>query len=370
MSLRISKDELHNALQLVQHAAATRTTLPILTGILLQVGNDGTMSLTATDLEVAIRAQLACQASTATAIVVPSRYFSELVRRSPSEEIELQINEEDWTAVVRWPGSKFTVNGYEPSQFPQLPMLENPNQVTVESKLLLESLQRTLFSVSVDETRPILTGVQLRLSNQGITAISTDGFRISYARLGHVDEQSATELVVPGRSLQQLARVLPLDKQCTIEMGENQVLFRSDGLVFLARTLNDNYPAVLELIPKEFPTRMECDRRLLLAACERMALIADMRDRPNGVKLTLQTDKLVLQANSPDVGEAYEELDMSLSGNGLDVITFNARYLIDGLKAITDDNVTFEFSGPMSAARLYGSEDDSYEHIVLPMRSS
>src|SRR5690606_15622800 len=134
----------HNALQLVQHAAATRTTLPILTGILLQVGNDGTMSLTATDLEVAIQAQLACQASTATAIVLPSRYFSELVRRSPSEEIELQINEEDWTAVVRWPGSKFTVNGYEPSQFPQLPMLENPNQVTVESKLLLESLQRTL----------------------------------------------------------------------------------------------------------------------------------------------------------------------------------------------------------------------------------
>ena len=341
--------------------------MPILTGILLQT-EAGLLHLTATDLEIAISATVPCSAGSQSEIVLPARYLIELVRRSPAEKLDLEIREEDWSAWLRWPGSEFRMNGFEPSQFPKLPKVEASRSIRLENDLLLNGLQKTLFSVSQDETRPILTGVQLGLSEEGLEAISTDGFRISHVKLGKTD-RADEQLVVPGRSLQQLARVLPAGQQGTIEMGDHQVIFRSADLMFLARTLSDPFPAVLDLIPHEYQTKMHCERRLLLSACERMALVADMRDRPNGVKLSLQQDRLVLRANSPDVGDACEEIPVVTSGDPLE-ISFNARYLIDGLKVIDDDQVLFEFSGALSAARLGGAEDESYRYIVLPMRTS
>lgn len=370
LEITIQQDFLASGLNSVQRAVSLRSTLPALTGILLTTG-ENSLDLMATDLEITIRRTLPATVRRPGSIVLPARYLAEIVRRIPGGPIHLVVNPENQTATLKWDRSEFTIHGFEAEQFPGLPDFGQTTRIPVEQGSLREVLRHTLFSVSQDETRPILTGVQILVETRGIRGISTDGFRISYFRGAGPDELAENvQVVIPGRSLNELVRLLgDGGEPAEIAVGESQVAFQLGDTLFIGRLLEGSYPAVLDLIPKEYPFRAHLNREEFRDSLERVALISDARDRANAVKLQFREDTLVLSANAPDVGRAYEEIPVDYQGDPLEV-AFNAKYLLDGLRNIQDERVLFELSGPLSASRLLPAGDENFFYVVLPMRTA
>ncbi|HEY8449234.1 MAG TPA: DNA polymerase III subunit beta [Bacillota bacterium] len=368
MRIRVEPTPFASALQAVNRAVSSRTTLPVLTGILLEAGRDGVV-LSGTDLEIAIRARVAADIVEPGAIVLPARYLSDFTRRIPYGTIELSVEPGTQIATFRWQRSEYRIHGIDPQQFPEPPQ-PGDETTSFPRSLLREIVQQTAFCVSQDETRPALTGVHLRCDHNGLIAIATDGFRVAIRRAPFtLAGDRLLDLIVPGRALQEVTRLLTGDGQAAAVLSsrENQIFLDLGDVQFASRVIEGPYPNVLDLLPTQYPTQLRLNRQELLQAADRAALLADSRLTARLIVLELEPDRLIITSQDPEVGQAYEEVAAELSGDGLR-IGLNARYLADGLEHIASDEVLLEFIDPVKAIRIRGLADDSYEYIVFPVR--
>lgn len=368
MHITVQQEDLASALQIVQRTTAARTTLPVLTGILFEA-RQGMLTLSATDLETAIRTTLPASVADEGAVVLPARYVVELVRRAPSGEISISTEGERAQATVRFAKSQYRMNGFPHEQFPMMAQDFAGSPLELPQQQFRDAVQRTSFAVSTSDMRPILTGIQLRISTSGFHAVATDGIRVAHYRGEGGSADDAVEVVVPGRTLQELARLLG-DADASVRLGmlENRLLAEVNGVLFQTTVLNGQYPAVLDMMPKSYGVEMEVDRRAFVEACERVALIASAPDQSNAVRMSIAPGGVTLTAQAPDVGVAEDYVEASVTGETLE-IAFNSKYLLDGLRHIDGEVVRCAFSGPIGAARFCGESDD-YEYFLLPMRIS
>ena len=336
--------------------------MPVLSGVLIRGGEDG-LDLTATDLDLTIQAHVGAQVTDPASIVLPARYLLDIVRRLPGEGVEIETT--DTRAVVRSGSSRFTLNGVSIRAFPDIPRADGAT-VVLPADALRDLFRRTAFAVANDESRPILTGVHLQSDGNVLRATATDGYRVAVASREGTSLGRSMSVVVPGRVLNEVERVLPADGDVTVVLGESTVVFEVGPFRVIGRLLDGTYPDVLSLLPQEYPFKLTVDRQALFDALSRADLLAGGQDTRHRVELQCDAHKVVVIAQDPELGAAREELEVEYHGEPLR-IGFNARYLMDGLKVIDADTVRIGFVSPDKAALVEGGGNGDYQYIVLPV---
>ncbi|MBN6187301.1 DNA polymerase III subunit beta [Aneurinibacillus sp. BA2021] len=379
MEFTIQRDQLTNAIHTVSKAVSSRTTIPILTGIKIVAHEDG-ITLTASDSDVSIEQYIPMETEdhqwidniTPGSIVLPSRFLGEIVKKLPGDQVTLSVNDRFVTTISSG-RSEFNLNGMNAEDYPRLPQIEEDKVLSLPADLLKTMIRQTVFSVATTETRPILTGVMWKLTEDALTFVATDSHRLT-TRTASVESAAGLNfdnIVVPGKSLVELNKILPDgDQLVDVVITDNQILVKINHILFYSRILDGTYPDTSRIIPQNKKTEMVLQTKEFLGAIERASLLA--RDGKNNVvRLFTRPDGVVeISSNTPEVGKVTEEITPS-SLDGEDVkISFNAKYMIDALRAIDSAEIRIDFTGAMSPFVIHPTEHNWMLHLILPVRTN
>ncbi len=365
MKITISQDALNSTLAIVSKAVSTKNTIPILSGIYLSA-REGVLTLRATDMELAIESSVPCNVIIDGEIVLPARYLTDLVRRIPFGDIELAVDERNFTATVHWGRSQYVIHGFSPNQFPSLPDVDGASSFVISQVLLKDLLRQTTFSAGHDESKPWLTGVLFKLRDTRLTGTATDGVRIAHAATDAENPGGHSfSIIIPSRSLNELGRLLSAEASdnTRVAMTANQVFFDLGKVRVISRLLEGQYPDVMRLVPQTYPTELVVNRTEFMEALERASLIA----KDGAVKVGLSDSKITVTSNTPEVGQVYEEIGAgTLAGEPLD-IGFNSKFLVEYLKVLEEPEFKFQCSGSRNPARLQAVSNPNFTYVVLPL---
>ncbi|MBT2687237.1 DNA polymerase III subunit beta [Bacillus sp. ISL-47] len=377
MRFIIQRDRLVQSVQDVMKAVTSRTTIPILTGIKIVASEEG-VTLTGSDSDISIESFIPneedgdeiVEIKQPGAIVLQARFFSEIVKKLPTDSVEIHV-ENHLQTVIRSGKSEFNLNGLDAEEYPHLPQIEEENVFKIPTDLLKAMVRQTVFAVSTSETRPILTGVNWKVENGTLTCIATDSHRLAL-RKAQV-ETNANEnynVVIPGKSLSELSKILDDNNDLIdIVITENQVLFKAEHLLFFSRLLEGNYPDTSRLIPTDSKTDVVVNTKEFLQAIDRASLLAK-EGRNNVVKLsTIEGGVIEISSNTPEIGKVVEEVQsQSVEGEELK-ISFSAKFMMDALKALEGSEITVSFTGAMRPFIIKPLNDDSILQLILPVRT-
>ncbi len=369
MNLTIAKEQLINGLQAVQNVVSTRTTLPILSNVLLRA-QENRLELTATDLDVTVSCAVEAQVKKGGATTVPVKKLFGIVRELANGELSLEVDEKNVTSVQSGP-SFYRINGLAADEFPPMPKFKEGKKVAVSQETIRGMLRKTDFAVSTDETRYVLNGIFFSLKDHKLTLVATDG-----RRLALVDEEvelpgeGQCDFIVPAKAVNELTRLLQDKGNVEIRYAENQAAFAlSDdsnaSVLVVTKLIEGNYPNYRQVIPNETKERIALVREEFLHALRRAEIMTS--EKANSVKLAFGKNNLAITANSPDIGEARESIAINYKGKEM-AIAFNPRYLIDPLTALPDEEVFFELSDELSPGVL--KINGPFLYVVMPMRLS
>jgi len=354
----------------VARSVPGRTTMPVLTGMLLEA-EAGSLRLTATDLELTSRAEIPAEVQEPGRVVVPARLLTEIVRRIPSPRVELYSDPERADALLRWDRSEFRLHGFGADQFPEPPSPPQGATYTAFQKGgLRDTLRHTAFAAAAEAGgRPILTGVELTVLEGDYRAVATDGMRVAYFRTSErSDWAQGLAITLPSRGVDEIVRTIEAaDGDGEFCAHDSHFFVRAGGVEVAVRVLEGRFPAILDLVPKQFPTSVRVDAGELRDAGERVALVTDAPDRLHAITLVVTTSGVEVRARSPEVGEAHESVAGSCEGPDVE-FAVNARMLLEGLRHIGDGEVNMEFSGPQSLARIRRLDDVKLQYMQMPLR--
>ncbi len=377
MHFTINKSSLVYALSHVNKAVSSKNTIPILTGIKFEINESG-LTLTGADSDISIQIKVPLQAEgkeiiklfEVGAIVLP-RYVFDIVRKLPADEIEFKKTEK-LSIFIKSGLSEFRINGYDVDEYPEIQAVSDKKSFYVESSLLRTMLRQTTFAISNNESRPILTGVSWNLEDDILKFYATDSHRLAVkeAVIENAEEIKISGLVVPGKALKELAKILEdYDSRVKIVASSNQLYVEVDNIIFISRILDGTYPDIPRIIPKQIESEITLDRNQLIDSIERASLIA--RDsRNNIVKLvTLENNLVEISSSSQELGNVTELVEIH-SIKGEDVkISFNAKYVLEALNAIENDEIVIEFTGALSPFMLKSVNQENLLHLILPIRT-
>ncbi|GGI66430.1 DNA polymerase III subunit beta [Enterococcus alcedinis] len=376
MKLTLNRNAFIQELQKVQRAIATKTTINILTGVKIDLTNQG-LTLTGSNAEISIESFLSVEDENAQmniertgSVVLQARFFSEIIRRLPEEHFTLEVLEQNQVKITSGK-AYFTVNGLDSDNYPHLPIIDTPNQIQIPIQVLNKLISETVFSVSQHESRPILTGVHFVLSNEVLLAVATDSHRLSQRKIPLADTAEQFDIVIPGKSLIELSRSLSDEEgDVSIRMMDNQVLFEIEGMKFYSRLLEGAYPDTNRLIPTSFNTTIEFEGKAFLAAIDRASLLSH-EGRNNIVRLHIADDGVILYGNSPEIGKVEESLNYNqVSGEPLD-ISFNPDYMKAALRAFGDTTIKIQFISAIRPFILEPSEGQGeFVQLITPVRTN
>ncbi|MEB6113872.1 DNA polymerase III subunit beta [Kurthia gibsonii] len=377
MKFNIVRDQLLNALNDVMKAVSSKTTIPILTGIKIDVSTEG-IRLTGSDADITIQTfiptekdgQQLIQIDETGSIVLQARMFNEIIRKLPTNEVEIEVTE-NYQTRIRSGKSDFHLIGLEPNEYPMLPEVSEENQISIPGDLLKSIIRETVFAVSTSESRPVLTGVNWKVTEEGLICVATDSHRLA-RRIVTLDNlpKDVESVVIPGKSLTELSKILSdSSTPVNIYMTNQQVLFKTEDVLFFSRLLEGNYPDTNRLIPETYQTTVQINGKELLQAIDRASLLA-REERNNVVRFsTLDQSQIEISSNSPEIGKVEEEIQVQeLTGDELR-ISFSAKYMMDALKSIDGQDVIIQFTGAMRPFIIRSIHDDSILQLILPVRT-
>ena len=373
MKLVCSQAELSSSLQLVSRAVAARPTHPVLANVLLTAdAGTGRLSLTGFDLSLGIQTSLSASVDTSGAITLPARLFGEIVSRMPADS-PITLSCEDGSEQVELTSlsGSYQMRGMPADDFPELPLAQAGTPIKLDPEVLIKGLRATLFASSGDEAKQLLTGVHLGLDQNGLECAATDGHRLAVLRLQNASSSEAElDVTVPARSLRELERLLSSrggSDAVSLFCDRGQVVFQWADQVLTSRSLDGTYPNYRQLIPESFGRLLQVDRKGLLSALERVAVLADQHN--NVVKLTSDpaAGQLSISADAQDVGSGSEAIGAQVSGDAIQ-IAFNVRYVLEGLKAMGCEQVQLQCNAPTTPVVLAPQDDSSFTYLVMPVQ--
>ncbi|MEG0385856.1 MAG: DNA polymerase III subunit beta [Solibacillus sp.] len=377
MKFDILRDRFLNGLNDVMKAVNTKTTIPILTGIKIDVTNEG-ISLTGSDADITIQTFIPVEEngeqiiniSETGSIVLQARMFNEIVRKLPTNEVEIEVTN-SFATNIRSGKSEFHVIGSDASEYPLLPELSADRQFSIPADLLKSIIRETVFAVATSESRPVLTGVNWKVEEDELICIATDSHRLARRKVKLENlPTDITSVVIPGKSLNELFKILDdSTNPVQIVLTNQQVLFKTDDVLFFSRLLEGNYPDTSRLIPEDYKTNVSINGKSLLQAIDRASLLA-REDRNNVVRFeTLASNTIEISSNSPEIGKVEEQIQVeTLDGEALK-ISFSAKYMMEALKAIDGQDVIIQFTGAMRPFILRSVADDAILQLILPVRT-
>jgi DNA polymerase III subunit beta len=369
MKLTISKEQLINGLQAVQNVVSTRTTLPILSNVLLRA-NDDRLELTATDLDVTIACTVEAGVQRPGAITLPVKRFSGIVRELASPSAELDVDEKNACAISAGP-SFYKINGLPAEEFPPLPKFAEKKKITIAQDKLKSMLRKTAFAISTDETRFVLNGIFISLKEHKITMVATDGRRLALVdEESEIAAESEGDFIVPTKAINELSRLLGGKGEAEIKFTDNQVALtlkdeKGLDILIISKLIEGNYPNYRQVIPGEAKQRITLAREELLHAVRRAEIMTS--EKSNSVKLSFTTNNLSITANTPEIGEARESVAINYKGPDI-AVAFNPIYLMDPLKNLDNDEVFLELIDDLSPGVL--KVNGPFLYVLMPMRMS
>jgi DNA polymerase-3 subunit beta len=365
VKLTCPRDDLAQALAVVGRAVSTRATVQILGGILLHAG-DGKLELAATDMEMSLRTSLDVSVEDGGSVVVPGRLLVEIVRLLPPGEVSISYVPEEGAATLTCGAASYRLNTYAPDDFPRLPAADPSELLELDREAFLQTVAKVGRAASRDESRPVLTGILVRLEGGSVAMAATDSYRLSVKETP-LPSAPATDLeaIIPARALAELSRIAQGTSAETLRLGaqENQVLFELDGVWVTARRIDGQFPNYRQLRPESFEVEMALPREELLDAVKRVAVLAQ---RNSPLRLRFEEGQLTIQAQTQDVGEASESLPISYTGDVLE-IGFNPDFLRDGLESVTEPDVHLKLISPLRPGLITGAGDDFW-YLIMPIR--
>jgi DNA polymerase III subunit beta len=362
IKFRVTKENILDGLQRVQNVVSTRTTLPILSNCLLQAGDNG-VSLTTTDLDMAVRCTVEAEVSKAGATTLPARKLFMILKEVAAADIEIEVDDRN-AASIRSGSSFYKIMGLPDEEFPKFPTADGGTVLKLEQSVLRDMLKKTNYAVSNDETRYVLNGVYMSFKGGKLTIVATDGRRLALIERDiEVPKGTETEIILPTKAVGELQHLLGDKGDAKLAVGENQIVINLDGTTLVSKLIEGTYPNFRQVIPAEAKERVQLERELFLAALHRASILAS--EKSQSVKLNFAKNNLTITATTPEVGEAKETMAINYKGKDI-TIAFNPQYVMDPLRALDADEVFLELTDELSPGVLKVSEPFLY--VLMPMR--
>ena len=368
MKIVCEKEKILKAINSVTKAVASKTTMPILEGILIQT-NDKEVKLTTYDLEIGIEYIIDADVREQGATVVNAIMFSEIIRKLPDTEINISLNEKN-LLVIECEGSLYKLATMNPEEFPELPQINVENSIDIEQNVLKEMIRKTIFAVSTEENRPIFTGCLFEIKNNKLNVVAVDGFRLAWKSKFLQNNSNDFTAVIPGRTLNEVNKII-LDSFDTIKIGvaKNQALFEMENCKLVTRLLDGEFLNYSSVIPENWETRVRVNKNNLQNCFERISLISASsieKEKKYPVKLSVDIGKVTISCTN-QTGDAKEEMYVSTEGQNLEV-GFNPKYFLDALRAIDDEEIFVDFGTSISPCIIRPVDDGDYIYMILPIR--
>ena len=369
MEFSVSKSDLVRELGLTQGVVEKKTTIPILSNILVETDHDQVW-LTATDLELGIRCACPARIKKEGAGTIPARRLLDYVRLLPDADVQVKLAENQWASFVCG-RSRTRIAGMSRESFPELPQMPTP-LAEIPLSTLSQMIASTIFAISAEESRFTLNGALLILNESGLVMVATDGHRLAMVEK-HVELPGLTgsyRALLPKKAMSEIQKLASEDGNKRIEFSgnENHLFFRIDKRLLLSRKLTGNFPDYDRVLPKEHPHTLLIQRDELKSAIERVAQFAD--ERSHAIRLQILKGELKVHSSISETGESEETIPVDYTGSDIE-IGFNAQYLLDFLRSVDQSEVGFHFKDANSAGELRphaGNADTVYRYVVMPMR--
>lgn len=364
MKIQVTQENLNKAISAVARVAVSaRNPLPILNNILLRTENNR-LTISATNLEIAITEHIGAKVTHEGAITVPAKLFQEFISSLPSGTIEIETNEHKCT--VKSGNYNSVINGIVADEFPVVPKIEKGTNLKISTKDLKKSLQQVVIAASTDDTRPVLTGVYMHTHEGALYFVATDSYRLAEKRVMKFSEELS--LLVPSSALQDLLRVIgDGDDEVEISTDGQQVVFRVGESELVSRLIDGNYPDYRKLIPSAFNNSALLPKDEFVSIAKVSSLFA----RESAGSITLRVDEitkqLTIKSVASQLGENTSSVDGEIVGDG--DVTINSRYLLDALSVMNVKQVSFSFNGKIEPCILKSNELADYLHVIMPLKS-
>ncbi len=361
LKISCSRNELAAALGVVARGLSTRSAVQVLTGILLEPA-EGKLTLAATDMELSLRAGVAGEVEGEGAVVVPGRLLADLVKLLPDDRVSLSYEPADGALEVTSGSYASKVNVYSAEDFPRLPGVDVPLH-TVDAPTLLGTIEKVARAASRDESRPVLTGILVQFEGNRLTMAATDSYRLSVKETELGESGPELDAIIPARALQELSRLAAGGETVTLGVQENHVVFGAGDVWLTTRRIDGQFPNYKQLLPETFEVEVTTPREPLLEVIRRAGVMAQ-RNAP--LRLRFSEGELSVSAQTQDVGEARESLQIDYAGEPLE-IGFNPDFLRDGLEAVGGDTVQLRLINPLRPG-LLSAPDESFWYLIMPIR--
>jgi DNA polymerase-3 subunit beta len=373
MKFKINQDHFSNGLQQVLNVVGARATMPILSNVLIEA-EEGHISLTTTNLDLGIRCRIKADVSEPGGLTLPVRKLATIIRELPQNEIFIETSDNNQAKITSG-GSNFKIMGISTEEFPPLPSFENRHVFELSQTEIVSMLKSVSYGQSSDENRYILNGVYFNFAEEKLTLVATDGRRLALTALDtEISEDNAGSLILPAKTVAELERLMGKGDKVKIAFNDRQAAFEIsiedssdtglvDHLYLVSKIVEGNYPNYRQVIPKETEHRVKIERELMLECVHRAALVTS--DKSNSVKLKVSKNLLEISGSSTEYGESHESMAIAYDGPEVQV-AFNPQFLIEPLKALTKDEVFFEFKDELSPGLF--KTLDNFICVVMPLR--
>lgn len=364
MKVICARKDLNEGVQIASRAVSARTSLPIL-GHLLITAEEEKLRIVATDLEIGMECVVEANVQEPGSMTVPARVFGEVLAQLPETDVALSVDESN-TVSIKCASSEFSINGLPAEEFPMLPEVREEVSFIIERDGLREGIRKTSFAIGIDESRAILTGILMQVTENGLKLVATDTHRLCVLDCPLTESRGAVNAIVPGRAMNELSRVVP-EGEGTVSVGisSSQIKFKIGDTVLISRLIEGQFPNFEKVIPTEHNKRLIIPTDQFSQSLKRVSIVA----RENSNRAVVQADdgKLTITAESGNVGKAHEEIEIVKDGEDIKM-AFSAKYLLDMLSVIDTEAIEMELTGEVNQALLRPQGQDDYLYVVMPMQ--
>ncbi|NLA07525.1 MAG: DNA polymerase III subunit beta [Firmicutes bacterium] len=372
-AISCDRELLAKGVGIVQRAVSSRSTLPILQGLLIETSNQG-LHLVGTDLELSIETYVPVTSSGDFQMVLPAKYFSEIVRRLPEREVVIQCNSEKRVATISSGKAVYEINSMDPGEYSLFPEVPDTPWWKVSGTKLANFVKGTVFCAAVEETRPFLTGVFMEFKENEVNFVATDSFRLALTRVSESDSafpKKGRGLLVPARTLSEVARIVQgSETEVEVYASENQVAFRCGETTIVSRLIEGQFPNYERVIPQHHTTLIVVERGAFQESVDRVSIMG--KDEFGTIRLSAFDNVLTVSANAPQVGKALDQITAIKSTGENGEIALKARYMMDVLKAVEDEKICLKLTGSASPVIITQAHAESevsggFLYLIMPV---
>lgn len=362
MKFTISKQSFIDALAQVQHVVSNKNTLPILSNVLIEAEN-GRLKLTTTDLDVGIHGSVEAQIEKEGTTTLPVKRLASIIKELPAETVSVSVDSKNHASIESGP-SFFKIIGLGSEEFPELPKFAEAKQFTISQAVLADALKKTSYAISNDETRYVLNGIFTSFKDGKMSLVATDGRRLALVE-NELDFPASheCEVIIPSKAVSELQRMLTGEGDIKLSLTDSQISFEVEGSYLVSKLIEGNYPNYRQVIPSNTTERLQVSREAFLETVNRVSILAT--EKSNSVKLSFSENAVDVKANTQDVGEAVERIDVQYTGKEFS-IAFNPEFLMAPLRRLSDEDVYLDLIDEMSPGVI--RLNDSFLYVIMPMR--